>query len=56
MKVYKLEIIIDEDDSPFWDEVQDMPGTGCDMVVDNVQSRLNDMGAIVVLREYKDEG
>ena len=55
MKIYKFEVIIDEDDSEFWDEVQDIPGTGCDLVLENVTSRLNDMGAVVTLREFKDE-
>lgn len=55
MKIYKFEVIIDEDDSEFWDEVADMKGTGCDLVLENVESRLKDMGAVVVLREYRDE-
>lgn len=55
MKIFKFEVIIDEDDSEFWDEIGDLPGTGCDFVLENVQSRLNDMGAVVVLREFKDQ-
>lgn len=54
MKIYKFEVIIDEDESEFWHEIDDSHGTGCDTVLDNVKSRLADMGAIVILREYKD--
>ena len=51
MKRYKFEIVIEEGYDEFWEQLQ---GTGCDEMVDNVVAALGDWNPAVTLVEYKD--
>lgn len=51
MKRYKFEIVIEEGYDEFWEQLQ---GTGCDEMVDNVVAALSDWNPVVTLVEYKD--
>ena len=59
MKQYKFEIIIDEGNDEFWEELQESGTTGCNEVMEMIRESFRDTGlemnATVILREYRNE-
>lgn len=57
MKRYIFEVVIDEGNDEFWEELTENQVTGCDEVSDMLKTGLESYGinAFVKLKEYKDE-